>query len=114
MVVENVTLQNSAFWTAHFLLCDGVKIKGVKIYSHSNWNNDGLDIDSRNVEIEDCYIDCDDDGICMKSDRGIFVENVTVKNCTIRTNCNAIKLGTAGKNRIQKHHIYRLCNRKSQ
>ena len=57
MVVENVTLQNSAFWTAHFLLCDGVKIKGVKIYSHSNWNNDGLDIDSRNVEIEDCYID---------------------------------------------------------
>ena len=97
VVVENVTLQNSAFWTAHFLLCDGVKIKGVKIYSHSNWNNDGLDIDSRNVEIEDCYIDCDDDGICMKSDRGIFVENVTVKNCTIRTNCNAIKLGTAGK-----------------
>ncbi len=97
VVVENVTLQNSAFWTAHFLLCDGVKIKGVKVYSHSNWNNDGLDIDSRNVEIEDCYIDCDDDGICMKSDRGIPVENVTVKNCTIRTNCNAIKLGTAGK-----------------
>lgn len=97
VVVENVTLKNSAFWTAHFLLCDGVKIKGVKVYSHSNWNNDGLDIDSRNVEIEDCYIDCDDDGICMKSDRGIPVENVTVKNCTIRTNCNAIKLGTAGK-----------------
>lgn len=97
VVVEGVTLQNSAFWTAHFLLCDGVKIKGVKIYSHTNWNNDGIDIDSRNVEIEDCDIDCDDDGICMKSDRGIMVENVTVKNCTIRTNCNAIKLGTAGK-----------------
>ena len=97
VVVEDVTLQNSAFWTAHFLLCDGVKIKGVKIYSHTNWNNDGIDIDSKNVEIEDCDIDCDDDGICMKSDRGVMVENVTVKNCTIRTNCNAIKLGTAGK-----------------
>ena len=97
VVVEDVTLQNSAYWTAHFLMCDGVKIKGVKIYSHTNWNNDGIDIDSRNVEIEDCDIDCDDDGICMKSDRGIMVENVTVKNCTIRTNCNAIKLGTAGK-----------------
>lgn len=97
VTVENVTLQNSAFWTAHFLMCDGVKIKGVKIYSHTNWNNDGIDIDSKNVEIENCDIDCDDDGICMKSDRGIMVENVTVKNCTIRTNCNAIKLGTAGK-----------------
>lgn len=97
VTVEGVELLNSAFWTAHFLLCDGVKIKGVKIYSHTNWNNDGLDIDSKNVEIEDCDIDCDDDGICMKSDRGIPCENVTIKNCTIRTNCNAIKLGTAGK-----------------
>lgn len=97
VVVEGITLQNSAFWTAHFLMCDGVKIKGVKIYSHTNWNNDGLDIDSRNVVVEDCYIDCDDDAICLKSDRGILVENVTVRNCSIRTNCNAIKLGTAGK-----------------
>lgn len=96
ITVENIELLNSAFWTAHFLLCDGVKIKGVKIYSHTNWNNDGLDIDSKNVEIEDCDIDCDDDAICMKSDRGIPCENVTVKNCTIRTNCNAIKFGTSG------------------
>lgn len=51
VVVEDVTLQNSAFWTAHFLMCDGVKIKGVKVYSHTNWNNDGIDIDSKNVEI---------------------------------------------------------------
>lgn len=95
--IEDITLQNSAFWTAHFLLCDGVHINGVKIYSHTNWNNDGIDIDSKNVIVENCDIDCDDDGICMKSDRGILVENVMVRNCTIRTNCNAIKLGTAGK-----------------
>lgn len=72
VVVEDITLQNSAFWTAHFLMCDGVKIKGVKIYSHTNWNNDGIDIDSKNVEIENCDIDCDDDGICMKSDRELW------------------------------------------
>ncbi|MFV0469633.1 MAG: glycoside hydrolase family 28 protein [Dysgonomonas sp.] len=97
VTVENIQLVNSAFWTSHFLLCDGLKITGVKIYCHSNWNNDGIDIDSKNVEVSDCVVDCDDDGICFKSDRSTLCENVTVKNCTIRTNCNAIKFGTAGK-----------------
>ena len=97
LTVEQVELTGSAFWTAHFLLCDGVKIKGIKLYGHSNWNNDGLDIDSRNVEISDCYIDSDDDAICLKSDRNALVENVTVTNCIIKTNCNGIKFGTASK-----------------
>jgi polygalacturonase len=97
ITLENITLTASAFWTAHFLLCDGIKISGVNVFGHANWNNDGFDIDSKNAVIDNCYIDCDDDGICMKSDRSAPCENVTVKNCTILTNCNAIKLGTAGK-----------------
>lgn len=97
VTVENVTLKNSAFWTSHYLLCDGVTISGVKVIGHANWNNDGIDIDSKNVTITNCYVDSDDDGICMKSDRSTLCENVVVKNCTIRTNCNAIKLGTASK-----------------
>jgi hypothetical protein len=45
--------------------------------------------------IEDCIIDADDDGICLKShDFNRIVENVTVRNCTISTNCNAVKFGT--------------------
>ena len=97
ITLENIELTNSAFWTCHFLVCDSVKVKGIKIYSHSNWNNDGLDIDARNVEISDCRIDADDDGICLKSDRNVFCENVKVSNCIIKTNCNGIKLGTASK-----------------
>jgi polygalacturonase len=97
IVLENIELVNSAFWTCHFLTCDTVKVKGINIYSHCNWNNDGLDIDSKNVEISDCQIDCDDDGICFKSLRKVRCENVIVQNCTIRSNCNAIKFGTGSK-----------------
>ena len=95
VLVEDVTLRSSAAWVQHYLLCDGVTIRGIKVYSYSNYNNDGIDIDSKNVLIENCLIESDDDGICLKSDLPVACENVTVRNCTIRSNCNAIKLGTS-------------------
>jgi len=97
ITLEGIKLMNSAFWTAHFLTCDTLKIKGVHIYAHSNWNNDGLDIDSKHVQISDCTIDCDDDALCFKNDRYATCENITVNNCVLKTNCNAIKFGTASK-----------------
>lgn len=96
VTVENIKLRNSAFWSSHYLRCDGVTIRNIDIYSHSNWNNDGIDIDSKNVVIENCSIDVDDDGICLKSDTWSVCENVEVKNCNIKSNCNAIKFGTSG------------------
>lgn len=94
--VEGITLRNSAFWVQHYLMCDGVVLKDLHVYSHSNWNNDGIDIDSKNVEISNCYIDSDDDGICFKSDTPLSCENVVVKDCIIKSNCNSIKFGTSG------------------
>ncbi len=93
--VQDVTLMNSAYWTQDYQDCDGVKISGVKVFSHANYNNDGLDIDSKNVIVSDCYIDCDDDALCFKSDTRQICENVTVTNCILRSNCNAIKFGTS-------------------
>ena len=94
--VVGVTLRNSAFWVQHYLMCDGVILKDLTVYSHSNWNNDGIDIDSKNVEVTNCHIDTDDDGICFKSDTPLSCENVVVKDCVIKSNCNAIKFGTSG------------------
>jgi hypothetical protein len=93
--VENLKLQNSAFWLQHYFACDGVTIKGLTIYNHGNKNVDGIDIDSKNVTISDCIIDCDDDVICFKSDGNFFCENVVVTNCVLSTTCNFIKMGTA-------------------
>jgi polygalacturonase len=97
VVVENVFLTNSAFWMQDYQGCDGVKIKGITVLNHANWNNDGLDIDSKNVTVSDCIIDSDDDAICLKSylnDKPC--ENVTITNCVVASNCNGIKLGTPG------------------
>ena len=93
--VQDVTLRNSAYWTQDYEKCDGVIVRGVKVYCHSNWNNDGIDIDSRNVVVSDCLIDCDDDALCLKSDTDTPCENVTVTNCVLKSNCNAIKFGTS-------------------
>jgi polygalacturonase len=93
--VEGLRLQNSAFWLQHYFACDGIIIKGLTIYNHGNKNIDGIDIDSKNVVVSDCIIDCDDDAICFKSDGNFFCENVVVTNCILATTCNFIKMGTA-------------------
>ena len=76
--------------------CDTVFISGIHINSHENFNNDGIDIDAKNVVITNSIIDCDDDAICFKShSRDYIVENVAVSNCIISSNCSFIKFGTA-------------------
>ena len=97
VLVKDITLQNPAFWTQDYEGCDGVIINNIKVYAYGNWNNDGLDIDSKNVVVSDCYIESDDDALCIKSDYPALCANVTVTNCNLRTNCNAIKLGTSSK-----------------
>lgn len=92
--IENLTLKNSAYWTLWLRGNQYVRIKGLNIYSHANLNNDGIDIDSKDVIITDCIIDTDDDALCFKSHRMEPCENVVVSNCILASNCNFIKMGT--------------------
>ena len=95
VVVKDIRLENSAHWVEYYTGCEGVHVSGVKVYSHSNYNNDGIDIESRDVVVSDCIFDCEDDAICLKGLSDRFCENVVVTNCVAASNCNAIKLGTA-------------------
>lgn len=95
IVVKDVTLQNSAHWTQLYTECQGVRVSGIKVYSHCNYNNDGIDIESSDVVVTNCMFDCEDDAICLKALPEKLCENITVSNCITATNCNAIKLGTA-------------------
>ena len=97
VAVEGVTLQNSPSWTCFLQECERVRVKRVRIDAHANFNNDGLDIESKDVLVEDCDIDSDDDAICVKSHNpGFVVERVRVRNCRVASNCNFLKLGTRG------------------
>lgn len=94
--IEGVTLREPASWTCYLKECDGVDVRNVTVDAHANGNNDGIDIESKNVLVEGCSFDSDDDGIVLKSDNpGFVVENVEVRNCTVRSCCSTLKLGTA-------------------
>ncbi|KAH7428925.1 hypothetical protein KP509_09G023500 [Ceratopteris richardii] len=69
IIITNVVLQNSPFWTVHPVYCEDVIVKGVSIFApQSAPNTDGIDPDScTNVCIEDCYIENGDDLVSIKS-----------------------------------------------
>ena len=106
VLVKGVTLNNSAFWNLQLTYCDGVEVDGIKVRVPGGKlraaSTDGIDVDStRNVVIENCDIECDDDGICLKSGRdadGLRVnrptENVTVRNCVVNRGGGLVVIGS--------------------
>lgn len=95
VMVENITMQNSAMWMQHYLACSDLTIRGIRVTNFTTYNNDGLDIDScQNVRISDCQIFSDDDALCLKSTTLLPCENVTITNCLLGSHCNALKMGT--------------------
>ena len=95
VLIENVALRNSAMWMQHYLACDRVAVRGVRVFNHVNANNDGLDIDGcHDVAVSDCTIDSGDDAIVLKATGPRSNENVVVNNCVLSSLCNALKMGT--------------------
>jgi polygalacturonase len=95
VLVEDVSMRDSAMWMQQYLACQRVRIRSVAVTNHVNHNNDGLDLDGcRDVVVSDCFIDSEDDAICLKSTCDRMCENITVTNCVLRSYCSAIKTGT--------------------
>ncbi|XP_078444915.1 putative polygalacturonase [Wolffia australiana] len=105
IVISNITLQNSPFWTVHPYDCRNVSIVGVTILApvFNAPNTDGIDPDScQDVVIEDCYICVGDDGIAIKSgwdQYGIAYQrpssNILIRNVILRSTVSAgISIGS--------------------
>ncbi|WP_372934411.1 glycoside hydrolase family 28 protein, partial [Mariniphaga sediminis] len=93
--VEGIFLTNSAMWMQHYLACNKVRIQGIRVFNHCNYNNDMIDIDGcKDVIISDCTGDTDDDALTIKSTSDRKSENIVVNNCILSSHCNAIKCGT--------------------
>ena len=96
VTIRDITLKNAPNYNISMLGTDFVTISGVTIL---NGFSDGIDPDGcKNVRISDCFIDCYDDAIVPKASFSLgvlrSVENLTVTNCILATNCNAFKFGT--------------------
>lgn len=106
--VEDIRLLNSPFYTLWPLACDNVRINGVKIICDPRGpNTDGIDLDCcKDTIISDCYIECGDDAIAVKSDSGRIgvdrdCENLVVNNCILSSTCSGIRLGYEGDGKIK-------------
>ena len=107
--LEGYTLRNTACWGQVFKNCDGVTARGITVFNHGNQNNDGFDIEAKNVLIENCVLDTNDDQFCIKSnDPGFTVENVTIRNCTARGQASAFKIGTATRGVVRHVRVENL------
>lgn len=95
VLIEGVNLRSAGSWMQHYRNCDRLAVRGITVFNHVAYNNDGLNIDScRDVRISDCVVDSDDDAIVMKSLSLKPCENITIANCVVSSHCNAIKMGT--------------------
>lgn len=95
VTIKDITFRQSLMWTAIFQHCDHVWVDGVKIVENYFYNADGIDIiDCEDFLVENCDINTDDDGICLKSAYPRGCRRVIARNNKIRSLCNAIKMGT--------------------
>lgn len=95
VLVEGIRIESTGSWAQHYRNCDRVTLRGLTVFNHASFNNDGLDVDScRDVTITGCEIDSDDDALCLKSTSTLPCENVTIRDCKVSSHCNGIKMGT--------------------
>jgi polygalacturonase len=101
VLVEDVRIRNSPFWTLHPYLCRDVVIRRVDVMAHGH-NNDGVDPEmSQNVLIEDCVFDQGDDAVSVKSGRefdawkiGAPARNVVMRNCRVKNGHQLMAVGS--------------------
>ncbi|KAJ3677129.1 hypothetical protein LUZ60_002853 [Juncus effusus] len=105
IIISNITLKNSPFWTLHPYDCKNVTISNLTILApiKNAPNTDGIDPDScEDMLIENCYISTGDDGIAIKSgwdqygiQYGRPSNNITIRNLIVRSVVSAgISIGS--------------------
>lgn len=103
---EGVTLKNSGFWMMHNKDIDTLVMKNLNIVNHNFGNGDGINIDGcKNVIVDSCFADCNDDPIVIKTTSLSSSENISISNCTVATYSRAIKLGTETNGAFKNIHI---------
>ena len=81
VLIEGVTLQNSAAWNVHPLFCTNITIRKAVIRNpYYAQNGDGLDLEScSKAHIHDVQFDVGDDAICMKAGKNEVGRRIPVQ-----------------------------------
>lgn len=107
--IREITLRNSSSWVQVYDHCRHLSLDRIHVDSKAYWNNDGIDlVDCDTVRMTHCYIDSDDDGICLKSfDKDHITRDILIEDCVIRSSASAIKFGTSSYGGFEGIRIFR-------
>ncbi|GLR19824.1 glycoside hydrolase family 28 protein [Portibacter lacus] len=100
ILMEDLTLKNSPFWTVHPVFSKNITIRRLNIKG-GYLNDDGIDPDScEDVLIDDCKIETVDDAISIKAGRDQDAwerpgsKNIIVQNCLLKSGVNSFCIGS--------------------
>lgn len=63
--IDGIALINSPGYQLEFAICENVTVKNVKLLGFGEHNNDGLHTYGKNITVDDCFIACNDDRVCI-------------------------------------------------
>ena len=111
ITIRDIELADAPYWSCFIYGCEGVAVDNASIHTRRKphtYNGDGLDIDSsRRVRVTGCRIFTADDSITLRANGDRLkaagghagretlpdCADVVVSNCTLSSDCNAIRLG---------------------
>jgi len=103
IVISGINFTNSPSWTIHPVYCRNIEVSGISIIQpYDSPNTDGINPEAcNNVRIFNCFVDCGDDCITIKSGynehgrkKGIPCENIVISNCTFAHGRSAVGIGS--------------------
>lgn len=123
VTIRDLNLKLSAFWTCHIVYSQNVLVDGLTIRNNIDGvphkegfgpSTDGVNMDSsRNVIVQNCDIDCNDDNFTLKSGRdsdGIAVnlptENIIIRNNIARRGMGMFTCGSETSGSIRNVQVY--------
>ena len=120
VIIKDINIYRSGFWTISLTYSDQVHVDGVTIRNnfdgHFGPSSDGINTDSgRNILVENCDIDCNDDNLCLKAGKdadGLRVnrptERVVYRNCITRSGHGLFTLGSETSGGMHDIEVYGL------
>jgi polygalacturonase len=103
MAIRNVVVRNIPTFAVDIdnsseITIDTIVIRG-RGFANLKGSSDGLDLEgSHHITVTNADIEVGDDGLCLKAnDAAHPVHDITMRNCTLASTCNAWKIGTATK-----------------
>jgi polygalacturonase len=102
-IIRNVVVRNIPTFAVDIvnssdIVLDSVTIRG-RGFANLKGSSDGMDLEgSHHITVTNADIEAGDDGLCLKAnDAAHPVHDITMRNCTLASTCNAWKIGTATK-----------------